>query len=115
MDYQLYTLPSGLHVVYKPHAGEVTYAGFAIGVGTRHESSRHHGLAHLTEHMLFKGTSLRNSLQIIRRMEEVGAELNAFTEKESTYVYCIFPKAHFTVPPISFSILYSIADSRRKN
>ncbi|KKC51225.1 M16 family metallopeptidase [Porphyromonas gulae] len=95
MDYQLYTLPSGLHVVHKPHAGEVTYAGFAIAVGTRHESSRHHGLAHLTEHMLFKGTSLRNSLQIIRRMEEVGAELNAFTEKESTYVYCIFPKAHF--------------------
>lgn len=95
MSYQLYTLPSGLHVVHRPHAGEVTYAGFAIGVGTRHESAHHHGLAHLTEHMLFKGTRLRSSLQIIRRMEEVGAELNAFTEKESTYVYCIFPKAHF--------------------
>lgn len=95
MDYQLYTLPTGLHVVHRPHGGEVAYAGFAIAVGTRHESTHHFGLAHLTEHMLFKGTALRNSLQIIQRMEEVGAELNAYTEKESTYVYSIFPKVHF--------------------
>ncbi len=95
MKYQIHTTKSGLQLVYKEEDSPVTYAGFGIKVGSRHEKPRSHGIAHFVEHMLFKGTKSHNSLQIIRRMEEVGAELNAFTEKEATFVYSILPQQHF--------------------
>ena len=41
--------------------------------------------------MLFKGTRLRSSSQIIERMESVGAELNAYTTKEETMLYATRP------------------------
>lgn len=73
----------------------VLYMGIAIGVGTRHESRRYYGLAHFTEHMLFKGTKLRRSSQIIHRLEQVGGELNAYTSKEETILYGLVPRAYY--------------------
>ncbi len=78
-----------------PEESPVTYIGFGIKVGTRNENLRKHGLAHFTEHMLFKGTQKRKSEQIIFRLEEVGAEINAFTTKEETFLYSILPSQHF--------------------
>ncbi|GAD06310.1 peptidase, M16 family [Porphyromonas crevioricanis JCM 15906] len=48
-------------------------------------------MAHLVEHMLFKGTKSRSSTHIIQRAEEVGAELNAYTTKEETFIYAALP------------------------
>lgn len=92
--YYTHILGNGLRYVHLPLASPVVYVGLAIGVGTRHERRGEYGLAHFTEHMLFKGTRLRSSERIIRRLEEVGGELNAYTSKEETILYALCPKTY---------------------
>lgn len=92
--YYTRTLDSGLRFIHLPLSSPVVYIGLAIGVGTRHERRGEYGIAHFTEHMLFKGTRLRSSEQIIRRLEEVGGELNAYTSKEETILYALVPRAY---------------------
>ena len=91
----MHTLPSGLRIIasVEPEAA-VSYVGLGVRVGARDEGLRWHGLAHSIEHMLFKGTRLRSSSQIIERMESVGAELNAYTTKEETMLYAIAPSRY---------------------
>jgi len=95
MEYYKHTLPNGLRIVHKPSAGNVSYCGFIINAGTRDEKEDEYGMAHFVEHMLFKGTKKRRSHHIINRMELVGGELNAYTNKEETVVYSIFLEQHF--------------------
>ena len=59
----------------------------SIRSGTADEASRSMGIAHLTEHMLFKGTERRSASSINNRLERLGGELNAYTSKEETVVY----------------------------
>ncbi|AHC73289.1 putative peptidase [Candidatus Endolissoclinum faulkneri L5] len=61
--------------------------GLWIGVGTRHEKSSENGLAHLIEHMLFKGTVKRDAVTIAREIENVGGHINAYTSREQTAYY----------------------------
>lgn len=63
-----------------------------VNVGSRDENPGSHGLAHFVEHTIFKGTAKRKSWHIINRMESVGGELNAYTTKEETVVYTVFPR-----------------------
>lgn len=93
--YRSYLLPSGLRVIIFEDDNPVAYAGYFIGAGSADDPLRYHGVAHFAEHMLFKGTKRRNARQIINRMEEVGADFNAFTTKEDTFVYTAFPTAYF--------------------
>jgi len=85
-----YTLPNGLRIIHLPTESQVAYCGFAINAGARDESKHEHGLAHFVEHTLFKGTRKRKAWHILNRMENVGGELNAYTTKESTFLYSIF-------------------------
>ena len=94
-NYETYTFPSGLRLIHYPVDTPISYCGFAVNAGTRDEKPEHFGIAHFTEHMLFKGTSKRKSGHIINRMENVGGELNAYTTKEETIVYSIFPEEYF--------------------
>lgn len=73
-------------------SGEVEYLGMVVNAGSRDEDISSHGLAHFVEHTIFKGTRRRKSWHIINRMESVGGELNAYTTKEETVVYTIFPR-----------------------
>ena len=93
--YESGTLPSGLRLIHLPNNSPIAYCGFAVNAGTRDEHPGHYGIAHFTEHMLFKGTSKRKSGHIINRMENVGGELNAYTTKEETFIYSIFLEEHF--------------------
>ncbi|AFX98266.1 insulinase family protein [Candidatus Endolissoclinum faulkneri L2] len=61
--------------------------GLWIGVGTRHEKLSENGLAHLIEHMLFKGTVKRDAITIAREIENVGGHMNAYTAREQTAYY----------------------------
>ncbi|MDR0823948.1 MAG: insulinase family protein [Prevotella sp.] len=96
MNYQIHTLKNGLRIVHKPIEGNVSYCGFFVNAGTRDENPDEHGMAHFIEHMLFKGTAKRRSHHIINRMENVGGELNAYTNKEETVIYSIFLEQHFS-------------------
>ena len=61
--------------------------GIWVNVGSRHEPSEHLGIAHFTEHMLFKGTGKRSAIQIAREIDALGGVLNAQTAKEYTVYY----------------------------
>ncbi|MBK66957.1 MAG: hypothetical protein CMP22_02365 [Rickettsiales bacterium] len=81
-------LSNGLEVVseYLPDAPSVTI-GLWNNVGACHEQEHEHGLAHLLEHMLFKGTKKRSALDIAQTVDNMGAYMNAYTSKENTSYY----------------------------
>lgn len=89
------TLANGLRIIHTPSPTSVVYCGYAIDAGTRDEQPHESGLAHFVEHMLFKGTTRRRAWHILNRMENVGGDLNAFTNKEETVVYSAFLKKDF--------------------
>ena len=91
-----HTLPNGLRLLFEPTTSAVAYCGYAIDAGTRDEPDDRAGLAHFVEHLLFKGTQRRRAWHILNRMENVGGELNAYTNKEETMVYSIFPRPHLS-------------------
>ena len=89
-----YVLPSGLKLVCVNSLTRAEYFGVAVDAGSRDEEHGEFGLAHFVEHTIFKGTAHRRACHIINRMESVGGELNAFTSKEETYVYTLFPNGN---------------------
>ena len=66
---------------------ETVSLGAWVGVGTRHEPAEINGVAHLLEHMAFKGTERRSARDIAEEIEAVGGHLNAYTSRESTAYY----------------------------
>lgn len=90
-----HTLANGLRIIHCPSPTDVVYCGYAINAGTRDEQDSEQGMAHFVEHLLFKGTTHRRAWHILNRMENVGGDLNAFTNKEETIVYSTFLKEHF--------------------
>lgn len=85
MNYNTHTLANGLRIIHLPSAQPVVYCGYAVGAGTRDEElGREEGMAHFCEHITFKGTERRSSMQILGYLESVGGDLNAFTNKEET-------------------------------
>ena len=93
-NYNTYTLPNGLRIIHKPSVAQVVYCGYQIAAGTRDELPGEEGMAHFCEHMTFKGTRSRNALQIINGLEQLGGDLNAFTNKEDTTFYAAIQKEH---------------------
>ena len=93
--YNTYTLENGLRIIHLPSDSQVVYCGYQIAAGTRDEEPGEEGLAHFCEHMAFKGTERRNALQVINYLEQLGGDLNAFTNKEDTTYYAAIQKEHF--------------------
>ncbi len=87
-----HVLPCGMRMVHVHTPGSATaISGVTVGTGSRDDGEDVHGMAHMVEHTIFKGTERRNAGHIINRMELVGGELNAFTTNEETVVYSIYP------------------------
>lgn len=95
MSYNTFTLPNGLRIIHAPSPTNVAYCGYAVDAGTRDEAADEQGMAHFVEHLIFKGTHKRRAWHILNRMENVGGDLNAYTNKEETVVYSAFLKEHF--------------------
>ena len=93
-DARTYTFENGLRLMQIPSPTQVAYCGISIDAGTRDEEPGEEGIAHFCEHMMFKGTDKRRAWHIINRMEAVGGDLNAYTNKEETVVYAAFMKEH---------------------
>ncbi|MEM9280155.1 MAG: insulinase family protein, partial [Pseudomonadota bacterium] len=88
MSVNVSKLDNGLTVVTEsmPHL-ESAALGVWVKAGSRNENENQHGIAHLLEHMAFKGTKTRSALQIAEEIENVGGELNAATSVETTAYY----------------------------
>lgn len=99
-------LSSGLTVVTErmPHLESVAL-GVWIKSGARNETTAEHGIAHLLEHMAFKGTARRTARQIAEEIENVGGEVNAATSTETTSYYARVLKDHV---PLAVDILADI-------
>lgn len=88
MTVRLTRLESGLTVASDTMASvETVSVGAWIGVGTRHEPAQVNGVAHLLEHMAFKGTERRSARDIAEQIEAVGGHVNAYTSRETTAFY----------------------------
>jgi len=90
-------LPNGLTVLSETLN---TVRSVAVGVwvktGSRYERASQNGIAHFIEHLVFKGTQKRTSLQIARSLEDLGGNLNAYTSKELTNFYAVALDEHLS-------------------
>ena len=93
-------LDNGLRIVTQNMPGlETISMGIWNSVGGRDEIETNNGVAHLLEHMAFKGTRTKNALQIAETIENVGGDINAYTSKEITayYVKLLADDLHYGV------------------
>jgi len=80
-------LDTGLTVITDPIDIKSTSIGVWVGAGSSKETLDQCGIAHMLEHMAFKGTKNRNAEKIAREIEDVGGDINAYTSKEVTAYY----------------------------
>ena len=82
------TLPGGLRVATRsmPHARSLS-VGLWVLAGARDERDNETGIAHMLEHMAFKGTKRRSARDIATEVENVGGYMNAHTSREETAYY----------------------------
>lgn len=92
-----FELSNGVKVVYIRRSAFVAHLGVMFHSGSRFEREENAGLAHLVEHMIFKGTQSRSSLEIFSELDSVGGEINAYTNKEEVCVHASFRKVHLDV------------------
>ncbi|HAD28550.1 MAG TPA: peptidase M16 [Rhodobacteraceae bacterium] len=113
MSVQIHTLSNGFRIVTENMPGlKSASLGVWVGAGGRHERSEQNGIAHFLEHMAFKGTEKRNSLQIAEAIEDVGGYINAYTSREMTayYVRVLEPDVPLAMDVISDIVLNSVFD-----
>jgi len=85
---ELTTLGNGLRVASRPMQSVETIAvGLYAPTGSRFETADVNGLAHLFEHMVFKGAGGRSARELSEAVEDVGGDINASTDRELTAFY----------------------------
>ncbi|MDP3452204.1 MAG: pitrilysin family protein [Bacteroidales bacterium] len=104
-------LDSGIGYAFRRISSPVAYCALSIKAGTRDEEPVLNGIAHLTEHMLFKGTATKGSRRINNFLESLGGELNAYTTKEETVIHATvlkedISKAVELLSDLAFNSLY---------
>jgi len=90
-NYEITELENGLKIIseYIPHFRSISL-GFWVAAGSRNETENNNGITHLIEHLLFKGTKKRSYRDIAIEFDSMGAEYNAFTDKENSCFYADF-------------------------
>lgn len=88
MDIKQTTLKNGLRIITaeRPQI-ETVSLGIWVNTGSAEECAENNGISHFIEHMVFKGTSKRNALQISEDIENVGGATNAYTSRHFTCFY----------------------------
>lgn len=111
MSFITQSLTNGIRLAYKQVTStRLSHIGVTFNVGSRDESIEETGLAHLLEHMLFKGTEKRNWRQILNSIEMAGGEMNAYTTKEKTCLYAtvISDKTRMAIELLADLSLHSV-------
>lgn len=96
-------LSNGITVVTEvlPYVKSASF-GIWVKAGSANEDESNNGIAHMIEHMLFKGTEKRTAKQIADEMAKIGGNMNAFTSKECTSYYATILSEHL---PIAIDII----------
>lgn len=95
-EFETYILPNGIRGIHRQVRSGVTHCALVVNAGSRDELPTEHGIAHLTEHALFKGTARRRAYQVNCRLENLGGELNAYTTKEDTTLHATVLRHDFS-------------------
>lgn len=95
-EFETYILPNGIRGIHRQVRSGVTHCALVVNSGSRDELPTEHGIAHLTEHALFKGTERRKAYQVNCRLENLGGELNAYTTKEDTTLHATVLRHDFS-------------------
>ena len=77
----------GMQYAVRKSGSAVAYCALSIHCGTRDEKGFHSGIAHFTEHTIFKGTKGKSASVINNYLDRLGGELNAFTTKEEIVLH----------------------------
>jgi len=108
-------LTNGITVVTEvlPYLKSASF-GVWIKAGSAYENESNNGIAHMIEHMLFKGTGSRSAKQIADEMAKIGGNINAFTSKECTsyYATCLSSHLPLAIDIISDMLLNSLIDEK---
>ena len=105
------TLGNGLRVVTEEMSHlESAAVGIYVRAGSRDERPDQHGIAHLLEHMAFKGTATRSARDIAEAIENVGGEVNAATSTETTAYYARVLRADV---PLAIELLADIINDAK--
>ena len=88
MQHQQTILENGLRIITaeRPQT-ETVSLGIWVKTGAAYEKQEINGISHFVEHMVFKGSKKRNSVQISEEIENVGGQNNAYTSREFTAFY----------------------------
>ena len=78
---------SGLRYAVLRSGSAAGWCALTCGTGTRDEGAFPAGIAHFTEHTLFKGTRHKSASAVNSCLERLGGELNAFTTKEEIVLH----------------------------
>ncbi|MDZ4660772.1 MAG: pitrilysin family protein [Pseudomonadota bacterium] len=85
VKYRKSILANGIRVLSEAHAqSQVLSLSIWIDAGSSDEEKKFSGMAHLIEHMVFKGTKKYSAYNLVANLEAVGADINAFTSRENT-------------------------------
>lgn len=85
---RLITLENGLRIFLNPSdAVRSAVVGVWVLSGSRCEEENNCGISHFIEHIVFKGSEKRSGFEIAEGMDEIGAQVNAYTTKEYTFFY----------------------------
>ena len=119
MEFYTYRLPNGIRGIHRQTKSNVTHCALIVNSGSRDEQKSEYGLAHFTEHALFKGTKNRKAWQVNCRLENFGGELNAFTTKEDITIHATTLKSDFRravelIADVSFNSVFPEKEIERE-
>lgn len=108
-EFEIKQLSNGLRIIGCKMPGmESNSIGIWAGVGGRYESKEKQGISHFIEHLMFKGTKKRSSLEISKTIEGVGGHLNAYTSEEFT---CYMAKVRGKHQDIALEVLWDMINN----
>ncbi len=119
-NHEVFTLPNGIRVVHNHiTTSKIVHCGIMLDIGSRDENTTNQGIAHFWEHMAFKGTRKRKAFHILNRLESLGGELNAFTDKEKILFYAslrdeYFERAMELLTDITFDSVFPVPQIERE-
>ena len=99
MKFEKRTFANGLRCVVAPMKDtEAVTLWTLFGTGSKYETKKISGVSHFLEHLFFKGTKSRPTPDlVIRELDRIGAQKNAFTLKEYTGYYVKSAAKHFDI------------------
>lgn len=111
---------NGLNLVIADMPGFVSVScGVLVKTGSINESEEENGISHFIEHTLFKGTKTRSAFEISDFTDRIGAQINAFTSKETTCYYTKSTAEHLSdsleiLSDIFFNSVFDKAELERE-